>query len=312
MTTSVAKKLAHLRKVDFKPWSATLWLVKRRLDLQKKAHYSVLRVDTDKKLQNKLKKGVTDKIQNRDYTLEDYDFLTADQDDRLLTIDATETDFLGIQNAIDNGLTNKKVESYDDLLDSWAFVLKLEHAGSVIYGLRKISKLTRAIKIKAISYFLFENQKLVDLDDKKVFSLDMHVDFFVYDGTTFIVNKREFESAMNFREGMEKNRDAVIAEFAALASFSDVEPIRNVVGSNLHLLRKLSTIKNSGYYKDKKFMQSLIDTNREKGWNLTVVNGVIAIDESNVEFVLKLLNNERVESQINQEVFDAVVKKKVA
>lgn len=45
---------------------------------------------------------------------------------------------------------------------------------------------------------------------------------------------------------------------------------------------------------------------------MTIHNGVIVIDETNVDFVLKLLNNERVESQINHEVFDAVVKKKVA
>jgi len=111
---------------------------------------------------------------------------------------------------------------------------------------------------------------------------------------------------------MEKNRDAILAEFVVLKVFSDAEPIRKMVGANLHLLRKMSSIQKSGYYKDKKFLIDLHARNKEKGWNLTIQNGVIIIDESNVDFVLKLLNNERVESQINHEVFDAVVKKKVA
>ena len=116
---------------------------------------------------------------------------------------------------------------------------------------------------------------------------------------------------LNFREGMEKNRDTILAEFVVLKVFTDVEPIRKVVGENLHLLRKISSIQKSGYYKEKGFLDKLIKKNTEKGWNLKVEHGVIVVDESNVDLVLKLLNNERVESQINQEVFDAIVKKKV-
>lgn len=311
MATKIAKKMAHLRQTDFKSWTTTIWLVKRHLDADKKAHYSVLRVDTDKKLQNKLKKAVTDRMQGADYKLDEYDFLTADQDDRLLTIDSAETDFIKIQSEIDKGIDNKKVEKYEDLLNSWAYVIKLEHQGSAVYGVRKINKFTQAAKLKAVSYFIFEDKKLVDLDDKHVFALDTHIDFFAYDDTTFIANKREFESVLNFREGMEKNRDTILTEFVTLKVFVDVESIRLVVGENLHLLRKMSSIQKSGYYKDKKFLAELIKKNVEKGWNLKVEHGAIVVNESNVDLVLKLLNNERVESQINQEVFDAIVKKKV-
>ena len=311
MAAKIAKKIADLRQTDFKPWTTTLWLVKRRLDVHKKAHYSVLRVDVDKKLQDKLKKAVTERIHGVDFKLEAYEFLTDDQDGRLFTIESAETDFTKIQAEVDKGLENKKVEKYEDLLDSWACVIKLEHQGSVLYGVRKINKFARATKVKAVSYFIFENKKLVDLEGKQVFTLDTHIDFFAYDGTMFIANKKEFESVLNFRNGMEKNRDAILEEFVTLKVVVDVEVIRRVVGGNLHLLRKMSSIQKSGYYKDKIFLVELTKKNVEKGWNLEVEHGVIVVDESNVEFVLKLLNNERVESQINQEVFDAPVKKKV-
>src|SRR6266849_7025074 len=312
MATRIEKKMARLRQIDFKNWTTTLWLVKRRLDIEKQAHYSLLRVDTDKKLQNKLKQAVTDRIQGADLKLEEYDFLTADQDNQLFTIETAETDFVNIQKEVDKGLANKKAEQYDDLLDSWAYVVKLEHDGGTVYGLRKINKYTQATKVKAVSYFIFEDKKLVDLEDRQIFTLDTHIDFFAYDGTTFIANKKEFESVLNFREGMEKNRDVVLEEFIDLNVFTDIEPIRKVIGQNLHLLRKISSIQKSGYYKDKSFVESLASKNIEKGWKLKIENDVIAIDEGNVEFILKLLNHERVESQINKEVFDAVVKKKVA
>lgn len=312
MVDNSAQKLTCLRQIDFKAWATTIWLVKRRLDIHKQAHYSVLRVDSDEKLQNKLKKAVTDHAQSDDSKLEPYDFLTADQDNQLFTIESAETDFTKIQGGVDEGLANRKVEKYEDLLDSWAYVVKLEHDGDVVYGVRKINKFTRVTKLKSVSYFFFEDRKLVDLEDKKIFAIDTHIDFFAYDGTIFIVNKKEFESVLNFREGMEKNRDVILAEFVELKVFSDIDPIRTSVGSNLNLLRKMSSIQKNAYYKDKGFLKELEERNNEKGWKLTINNGVIEIDETNVDFVLKLLNNERVESQINHEVFDAVVKKKVA
>lgn len=312
MATKTAKKIAHLRRVDFKPWHATLWLVKRRLDVDKQAHYSVLRVDLERRLQTKLKKAVTDRIQGADYKLDEYDFLTADQDDRLLTVESKETDFVRIQTAVDKGAANKKAETYEDLLNSWAYVIKLEHDGGIVYAVRKINKLTRPVKLRAVDYLIFEDKKLVDLEDKKVFAIDTNLDFFVYDDTAFITNKKEFESVMNFRAGMERNRDKVLAELAALKIFSNVEPIRKSVGVNLHMLRKVSAIQKSGYYKDETFVTNLIKLNESEKWGLTIENGVIAVDENNVELLLTLLNNSRLKSPINQEVFDAAVKKKVA
>lgn len=309
--TTAAKQLKQLRQSDLKPWTASMWLIKRRLDVQKTAHYSVLRVELDKKLQGKLKRTVVDRIQGVEYKLDHYDFLTADQDDRLLTINVAETDFSTVQAEIDKGLQNKKVEHYEDLLDSWAYVVKLEHDSRAVYGVRKINKFTQATKVGAVSYFLFEDKKLVDLEDKKIFTIDTHIDFFVFEGTMFIANKKEFESAMNFREGMERNRDSMLTEFADLNVFSDVEPIRKTVGANLHLLRRISAIQKSGYYKDKKFLANLIKLNHSEGWGLVVKEGKIVVDEANVELVLTLLNNSRLRSPINQEVFDAAVKKKV-
>jgi hypothetical protein len=311
MASKAARKIAYLRKADFKHWHTTLWLVKRRLGPDKNALYSVLRVDLDKRLQTKLKNAVIARVQGVDYSLEEYDFLTADQDDRLLTVESDETDFAEIQAEVDRGTANKRAEEYEDLLNSWAYVIKVEHDDDALYAVRKINKLTRPVKLKAVDFLIFENKKLTDLDDRKVFTIDTNIDFFAYEGTVFITNKREFESAMNFRAGMERNRDSVLAEIASLKILSDIEVIRKAVGVNMHMLRKVSAIQKSGYYKDTAFVTNLIKMNAAEGWGLTVTNGVIAVDESNVDLLLTLFNNSRLKSPINQEVFDAPVKKKV-
>ena len=49
-----------------------------------------------------------------------------------------------------------------------------------------------------------------------------------------------------------------------------------------------------------------------KGWSSPVVqDGRIVVQEDNVDTVLLLLNNGRLRSPVNQETFDALVKKKV-
>lgn len=313
MSTKAAKKIADLRKTDFKKWHFSLWLLKRRL-VNQVAQYSVINVDVDKKLRSKLKQAVTSRIESHNIKFTPYDFLTEDQDDRVLTLELDDTDFSKIQKEVDKGTANKKAEKYEDLLDAWAYVVKLENDGSAVYGVRKISQYTRAAKLAAsgaTSLLLFRDKQLSDLEDEKIFTFDTRIDFFVYDGTIFIGNKRDFESVMNFRVGMETNRDTVLADIASLNVFSSVEVIRRHVGSNLHMLRKMSAIQKSGYYKDPSFLKNLIALNHQKGWGLLIKNGVIVVDDQSIDLVLKLLNNDRLESPINLEVFDASVKKKV-
>lgn len=311
MTTNVKQTLQTLSASDFKHWVTTFWLVKRKLS-QQQAKYSVLKVDTDSKLEQKLKNAVTEKILDQDYQLDDYDFLTADQDKGLLTIASSDTDVTLIQAEIEKGTANAKVEQYEQLLDAWAMVIKLEHQDKAIYAYRKINKFNNATRLSHVSFIQFKDQELKDLDEKEIFTIDTQIDFFTCEGTTFIANKKEFESTLNFRAGMEKNRDVVLQEFVDLKIFNDASLLKEHIGANLNYLRKVSSIQKSGYYKDAKFMEELVKVNQLKNWGLQVENGAIVINEASIDLVLTLLNNGRLESPINHEIFDAAVKKKVS
>ncbi len=310
MTSNVKQTLQTLRGSDFEHWVTTFWLVKRKLS-QQQAKYSVLKVDTDTKLEQKLKQAVIEKIQDKDYQLDDYDFLTADQDKGLLTIASSDTDVILIQAEIEKGTANPKVERYEELLDSWAMVIKLEHQDKAIYAYRKNNKLNNAAKLSHVSFIQFKDKELKDLDEKEIFTIDTQIDFFTYEGTTFITNKKEFEKTLNFRAGMEKNRDVVLQEFVDLKIFNDASLLKEHIGANLNYLRKVSSIQKSGYYKDAKFLEELIKVNQLKNWGLAVEDGAIVINEDSIDLVLTLLNNGRLESPINHEIFDASVKKKV-
>lgn len=116
---------------------------------------------------------------------------------------------------------------------------------------------------------------------------------------------------MNFREGMKQKGAELLDAFKELDLLSDVEPIRKYVGENLHHLRKLAAIKNAGYYSKPDYMAKLVKVVKAAKWDLKIEGGKIIVEEDTIELLLKLLNNDRLRSPINDEVFDSSAKKAV-
>lgn len=310
MSTKEANRLKKLKALDLTKWAVSFWLVRREA-AQPGFDYSVLRVDIEARLGKRFKGYVKAQIQDRAFHLEAYDFSNADPDDVLLTLDADATDFQKIEAAIDVGFDNARAKEYADLLNALAYVVVFESNGQRLFALRKINTLNNPKKAITRQALFFENHKLIDVEDKQVFMIDPRFDFFVFDGTTFIVSKAAFETAMNFREGMKDKGKELLDAFKTMDFLSDVEPIRAYVGDNLRHLRKLAAIKNAGYYSQPDYMAKLVKVVKAEKWGLKIEGGKIIVEEETMELLLKLLNNDRLRSPINDEVFDSSAKKAV-
>jgi hypothetical protein len=311
MTTHHTKQLKILKNLDLSHFGVAFWLVKRKV-LHREADYSVLRVAIDEKLKKRFKGYVKAQLQTPNFHLDAYEFTNADTDDVLLSIDAEATDFPKVEVAIAQGFDNPIAQEYEELLNSWAYVVQFERGKERLYAWRKINAITNPKKVESRKATFFQNHKLIDVEEKQVFLIDPHFDFFIFEGTTFIANKREFESSMNFREGMKNHGNELLDHFQGMHFLSDVEPIREYVGDNLHHLRKLASIKKAGYYQQPHYVASLIKVCQVEGWELKIADGRIVVELETIELLLKLLNNERLRSPINNELFDAAVKKTVA
>lgn len=310
MTIKIAAAFKKLKSMDFAKWAVTFWLVKRRT-VQREAIYSVLRVDIEARLQKRFRNYVAQQLQGRNFHLAEYDFSNADTDDVLLTLASDTTDFPKVEQAIEQGFDNERARNYSDLLKSWAYVIHFEHSAGHVYAWRKINAMTQPKKVESRKVLFFQNHRLTDVAEDEVFLIDPHFDFFVIDGITFIANKREFESSMNFREGMKSNGSELLAHLETLSFLSNVAPIRDFVGDNLHHLRKLASIRKAGYYNQRDYVRRLIEVSTEEGWELKIENGKIIVEPETIDLLLTLLNNDRLRSPINQEVFDSAAKKKV-
>jgi hypothetical protein len=311
MSGKEAQRLKKLKATDLAPWATSFWVVHRK-PAQAPFVYNVLRVSIDKKLERRLKRYVKAQVQDREFRLEPYDFSNADPGESLLTLDADTTDFTKVRDAIGQGFDNPRAKSHAELLGSFAYVVLFEKDGEHLYAWSKINTLNSPRKAVRTKTLYFQDQKLVDVEDEEVFMIDPRFDFFVFAGTTFIASKSAFESSMNFREGMKAKSRELLEEFSSMAFLSDVEPIRTFVGENQHHLRKLAAIKNAGYYSSPTYIERLMRVCRDEGWNLKIEGGKIVVEEETMDLLLKLLNNDRLRSPINDEVFDSSAKKAVS
>lgn len=305
------QRLKEIKSLDLDGWSVGFWLVKRKMS-RKTARYEVLRVNTDARLQQRLRGYLHAQFQQPDFHVEPYDFNNADGDDVLFAIAADATDFAKVAAAIGEGFDNPHARSYQELLDAWAYVVLFEHRDRQLFAWRKINADTQPKKVKSKSATFFQAQKLIDIEEKEIFLIDPRYDFLVFDGAVLIANKRQFEISMNFREGMQANGEEVLKELEHLAIVSDVEVIRKYVGNNLHHLRKLSAIRKSAYYRQPGYMGKLVKINQQEKWGLKIEHGRIVVEEATVELLLTLLNNDRLRSPINDELFDSAVKAPVS
>jgi hypothetical protein len=310
MINTSAGLLKKLKGFDLNKSAVSFWLVKRRT-AYREATYSVLRVDIDEKLLSRFRGYFRDQVQGRHLHLVEYDYSTTDGDDVLLTLRADDTDFSKVQAAIENGFDNQRARQYSDLLNSWAYVVFFEDGNDRVFAWRKINAMTQPKKVLSRKALFFKDHRLMDIADEEVFLIDPHFDFFIFEGLAFIAHKKDFESSMNFREGMKALGENFLNEFESLGFLNDLGPIREYVGDNLHHLRKLASIRKAGYYKQPDYMEQLIHVSAAEGWNLKIAEGKIVVEPEMIDLLLKLLNNDRLRSPINNEMFDSSAKQPV-
>ena len=241
-------KLDLLKKLNWSTASVSFFVVKRKLILRE-AKYEVLHVNVNKDLARRLRDNVANKIDRSNTALE-YDFNTADLDDDLLGLPTEDTDMQRIIDTLQGETGPPTVDQYQNLLGSWMYIARFDLDGQPpLFSARRVPDNWETKKVFQWINMVFQNNMLVSLDEQQVFRIDGKIDFFAYEATLFIVDKKNFETALNFREGMERNRDEIVKEFSNLGLFEDADAVSKLVGNNLHRLRRLSQslfLKSSG------------------------------------------------------------------
>lgn len=135
-----------------------------------------MRVDVDAKLQNRFKGYLKQQLQGKDFHIAEYDFNNADGDDTLFTISADATDFPKVESQIDGVSTIIVRPSTRNCSIQWAYVVLFENDKRASLRLAKNKFDDQPKKVVRLQQ-LFQDHKLVDVDDQQVFMIDPRFDF---------------------------------------------------------------------------------------------------------------------------------------
>lgn len=299
-------KFQQLKNIDFESMYVSLVMVKE-YKRNRESQYAGRYVQIDGSLETRLKNIIQRKIEYSN-SYDEYAYDCPEPEEGLVrTINYDSTDFIRILENIN--LLNPeedKIDSLDELVKAKAYIilLKDDTGQIVVAGFKTIPENWKMKKAKGLISLLFRENRFEDLDEGNVFSISNTIDFIFYSDIIFILSKKNFETGLNFREGMIAKAQTLYDEVRELALFVNLDILISKVGDNQHYLRKIATIKNLGYYRDQRFLQNFKEVNDARNWGVEFNNGQIIITEEKLDDILTILQNKRLYSELTNENFD--------
>ncbi len=272
--------------------------------------FSLKLIEADEALQTHLRDMSTN-ILSRAKGSEPYDYFRAAQDDIVLELAESETDFPKLRKLLMESRHIPKVKNKDDLLDTRLSIIRLDLADEApLFAVQYLSTRWATKKTRDLFNVAFSEHRLT-IVQQPIFSINRQIDFFAHNGGLYIKHKTAFERALNFRAGLVKKRDMLLKDFENYHIIAAPQDAAALIGENMVLLRKAAQIHKSAYYKDKAYRDALYRLNQSEAWGLDYdKENRLILTKDNIKTTLTLLNNDRLTSKINAETFDVSDKHK--
>lgn len=297
--------LRQLKDLNLRGANVTLAVVKE-YKRDRVSQYTVKYVPIDQRLENRLRNIVVNHINNSN-TVEEYTYDCPEpEEDQVRAISYEETDFYRIFEQLEDLNPEEDIiENVEELVKSKAYMIILRNEeGIQVVGFKTLPENWRMKRNKGLIPLFYNENRFEDLEAENVFSIASTVDLLYFNETLFILSKKEFESGLNFREGMIAGANEMFAEVQQLNLFVNMDVLITKVGNNQRYLRKIATIKNLGHYRNPQFLQRMHQLSQTKGWNITFQNGQIIFTDETLDDILTLLQNKRLHSELTDEDFD--------
>ena len=302
----------QLRKTDYTSAPLTLWIVYKRRNTGEDAvgkapadnfHFGVRRLETEETLNLKPAKVVQKQIGDG-RRIENYTFEGAVEQDSALVEESGETSFDALIQEISNAGPTRVVTKPEQLHAAYAYLIHLQPADSpALFAFRRVQGGWKAKRVLGLINAMLRDNVLVTAEEERLFRFDQRIDFFAAEGLLFVLDKGGFESALNFRAGMEKKRDDLVEALVQTALYNNLELVRELSSTHVRWLKKLAGAHRLGKCAEANWVKRLAACCKEKGWPVEIVNGKIEITEANCELIVRLMNYDLLESPIDHLVF---------
>lgn len=298
-------KFRNLKRLNLQNTEVSLAVVKE-YKRNRVSQYEVNYVQINPRLETRLRNIIIRKIEAAN-TFETYTYDCPEpEEDEVRAINSDETDFFRILEQL-QALNPEEdiIEDIDELVKAKAYLIILRNEeGIQTVGFKTLPENWKMKRDRGLIPLLYRENRFEDLEEENVFSISSFVDLIYFDEALFILSRKNFESGLNFRDGMIAKADELYQEVQEANLFVNMEILTNRVGNNQRYLRKMATIKNLGYYQDANYLLRLRAISEQRNWGIQFQDGQIVITEEHLDAILTLLQNKRLHSELTDETFD--------
>lgn len=298
-------KFRNLKRLNLQNTEVSLAIVKE-YKRNRVSQYEVNYVQINPRLETRLRNIIIRKIEAAN-TFETYTYDCPEpEEDEVRAINSDETDFFRILEQL-QALNPEEdiIEDIDELVKAKAYLIILRNdEGIQTVGFKTLPENWKMKRDRGLIPLLYRENRFEDLEEENVFSISSFIDLIYYDEALFILSRKNFESGLNFRDGMIARANELYQEVQETNLFVNMEILTNRVGNNQRYLRKIATIKNLGYYRDANYLLRLRAISEQRNWGIQFQDGQIVITEEHLDAILTLLQNKRLHSELTDETFD--------
>lgn len=298
-------KFRNLKRLNLQDTEVSLAIVKE-YKRNRVSQYEVNYVQINPRLETRLRNIIIRKIEAAN-TFETYTYDCPEpEEDEVRAINSDETDFFRILEQLQSLNPEEDIiEDIDELVKAKAYLIILRNDDGIqTVGFKTLPENWKMKRDRGLIPLLYRENRFEDLEEENVFSISSFIDLIYFDEALFILSRKNFESGLNFRDGMIAKADELYQEVQEANLFVNMEILTNRVGNNQRYLRKIATIKNLGYYQDANYLLRLRAISEQRNWGIQFQDGQIVITEEHLDAILTLLQNKRLHSELTDETFD--------
>lgn len=277
----------------------SLWIFKKRVG----GGFSSTSIEVSDALAQELRNIVTGSLQAHT-EVEDYSLVVQRNEVSCLHVGTDETTFGDLKALVDEPAEEHRIKNDRDLKNCAGYVIRLRTANRVLYCVKRVTDTWQTKKARSVLNVVFRANQL-DLVADKSFTIAKNLDFVVLDNDILVMNKAAFETLLSYKieyanSFAELRRDPVFT-----ASFTDLQPMIDHVGTNTMHLRRMAVIHQKANYANPDFMVRLQQVNNAEGWNIQFdPAGRIVVTAETMRTIMQVLLDHRLHSRLSLATYD--------
>ncbi len=291
--------LTSLKAFNVNESVLSVWVFKKRSNNA----YAAKSIEVTNLLANEIKQITSNSIQACT-EIEDYALLAQISETGALHVGVDETFFHNLQAVVDLPAEEHRYSTTRDLKGVAGYLFRMRHNDQILYGVRHVTDAWQTKKAKTVLNVVLRANQL-DISVEPSFTISRNLDFCVLGNDALILNKKYFESLLDYKIEYASSFTEMQAENEFINSFTNLAPLIEHVGTNAMQLRRMAVIHSKGHYKDPAYMSRLKQLTETKGWNIQFDQaGKIIPTPESLKDIIQVLLNHRLHSELSLNDFD--------